>query len=206
MPVVPRPASAGVWPTGRSLVSPALASRRRRSPASCETADRSARARRMAGAARTVSCPPVPPPTGPGTGPMNPTPRSAAPVRCLPAARQGHCCRTITRHVGQGERDATGQRRLTPWGKAICGRRKETAERCFADARQHFGHRDARLRSLVRVRCHCLLGAAARSIRKIARVLTRTPDPAAGWGRAPRETDRNTPPATRPQKTPRAIA
>lgn len=83
--------------------------------------------------------------------------------------------RTITRHVWQDEREEVDQRRLTPWGKAIYKRRKETVERSFADAKQLFGHRYARFRTLVRVRCQCLLAAAAQNIKKIALILTRSP-------------------------------
>lgn len=83
--------------------------------------------------------------------------------------------RTITRHVWQGEREDVDRRRLTPWGKAIYKRRKETVERSFADAKQIFGHRYARFRTLLRVRCQCLLAAAAQNIKKIALILTRSP-------------------------------
>ena len=88
--------------------------------------------------------------------------------------------RTITRHVWQDEREEVDQRRLTPWGKAIYKRRKETVERSFADAKQLFGHRYARFRTLVRVRCQCLLAAAAQNIKKIALILTRSPQCLAG--------------------------
>lgn len=88
--------------------------------------------------------------------------------------------RTITRHVWQDEREEVDQRRLTPWGKAIYRRRKETVERSFADAKQLFGHRYARFRSLVRVKCQCLLAAAAQNIKKIALILTRGPQGVAG--------------------------
>lgn len=88
--------------------------------------------------------------------------------------------RTITRHVWQDEREEVDRRRLTPWGKAIYKRRKETVERSFADAKQLFGHRYARFRSLVRVRCQCLLAAAAQNMKKIALILTRTPQGVAG--------------------------
>ena len=88
--------------------------------------------------------------------------------------------RTITRHVWQDEREEIDQRRLTPWGKAIYKRRKETVERSFADAKQLFGHRYARFRTLVRVRCQCLLAAAAQNIKKIALILTRSPQCLAG--------------------------
>ena len=83
--------------------------------------------------------------------------------------------RTLTRHVWQDLREETDQRRLTPWGKAIYKRRKETVERSFADAKQLFGHRYARFRSLTRVTCQCLLAAAAQNIKKIAMALTNGP-------------------------------
>lgn len=85
--------------------------------------------------------------------------------------------RTITRHVWTDERERTDAHRLTPWGKAIYKRRKETVERSFADAKQLFGHRYARFRSLVKVRVQCLIAAAAQNIKKIALALTRTPKP-----------------------------
>jgi IS5 family transposase len=86
--------------------------------------------------------------------------------------------RTITRHVWAEERERTDSHRLTPWGKAIYKRRKETVERSFADAKQLFGHRYARFRGLVGVATQCLLAAAAQNIKKIAMALTRAPNPA----------------------------
>jgi len=88
--------------------------------------------------------------------------------------------RTITRHVWQDARERVDANRLTVWGKLIYARRKETVERSFADAKQLFGHRYARFRGLVRVRCQCLMAAAAQNMKKIALTLspTRTPRPA----------------------------
>lgn len=83
--------------------------------------------------------------------------------------------RTITRHVWAEARERTDDHRKTLWGKAIYKRRKETVERSFADAKQLHGHRYARFRSLVRVRCQCLLAAAAQNIKKIAMALTKAP-------------------------------
>ena len=85
--------------------------------------------------------------------------------------------RTITRHVWQDARERTDAHRLTPWGKAIYKRRKETVERSFADAKQLHGHRYARFRSLWRVRGQCLLAATAQNIKKIAMALTKTTAP-----------------------------
>lgn len=83
--------------------------------------------------------------------------------------------RIITRHVWAEAREKADAHRLTPWGKALYKRRKETVERSFADAKQLHGHRYARFRSLVRVSSQCLLAAAAQNIKKIAMALTRTP-------------------------------
>ena len=103
---------------------------------------------------------------------------SACPLRasCTTNAKAE---RTITRHVWQDARERADAYRLTPWGKLIYARRKETVERSFADAKQLFGHRYARFRGLVRVRGQCLLAAAAQNIKKIALALAPTPAPAA---------------------------
>jgi transposase len=85
--------------------------------------------------------------------------------------------RVITRHVWQDARDRCEGHRLTPWGKAVYKRRKETVERSFADAKQLHGHRYARFRGRIRVACQCLLAAAAQNIKKIALALTRQPNP-----------------------------
>ena len=61
--------------------------------------------------------------------------------------------------------------RLTPQGKKIYERRKETVERSFADAKELHGHRYARFRGLEKVRAQCLMAAAAQNIKKIARLL-----------------------------------
>jgi len=87
----------------------------------------------------------------------------------------------VTRHVWQDVREKVDGYRLTSWGKLIYRRRKETVERSFADAKQLHGHRYARFRGLIAVRCQCLLAAAAQNIKKIALALTTAPDPLAAW-------------------------
>jgi transposase len=86
--------------------------------------------------------------------------------------------RLITRHVWADARERTDAHRLTPWGKRIYKRRKETVERSFADAKQLHGHRYARFRGLLAVSCQCLLAAAAQNIKKIALALAPKPIPA----------------------------
>jgi transposase len=83
--------------------------------------------------------------------------------------------RTVTRHVWQDARERADSHRLTPWGKAVYKRRKETVERSFADAKQLFGHRYARFRGLIAVTCQCLLAAAAQNIKKIALAVAAKP-------------------------------
>ena len=83
--------------------------------------------------------------------------------------------RLIIRHVWADARERADAHRLTPWGKRIYKRRKETVERSFADAKQLHGHRYARFRGLLAVTCQCLLAAAAQNIKKIALALAPRP-------------------------------
>lgn len=56
------------------------------------------------------------------------------------------------RHVWEQAKERADARRLTPAGKKLYARRKETVERSFADAKQWHGHRYARLRGLYTVK------------------------------------------------------
>lgn len=76
--------------------------------------------------------------------------------------------KTLTRHVWEEDKEHVSGLRLTPWGKKIYSRRKETVERSFADAKQHHGHRYARFRGLAKVQMQCLLAAVAQNIKKMA--------------------------------------
>jgi transposase len=80
--------------------------------------------------------------------------------------------RVITRHVWQDAVDAVYSNRLTEKGKKIYGRRKETVERSFADAKELHGHRYARMRGIGKVFEQCLLSAAVQNMKKIALVLS----------------------------------
>jgi hypothetical protein len=82
--------------------------------------------------------------------------------------------KTVTRHVWQDAKDQIAENRRTPWGKMLYGRRKETVERSFADAKQLHGHRYARFRGIRGMIEQCLLAAAAQNIKKIALALSRT--------------------------------
>jgi len=81
--------------------------------------------------------------------------------------------KVVTRHVWESSRERIDQHRMSPVGKRIYKRRKETVERSFADAKQLHGHRYARMRGLNKVQQQCLLAATAQNIKKIALLLTR---------------------------------
>ena len=76
--------------------------------------------------------------------------------------------KVLTRHVWEDSKDRMNMIRLSPQGKKIYARRKETVERSFADAKQLHGHRDARFRGLARVMQQCLMAATAQNMKKIA--------------------------------------
>lgn len=88
--------------------------------------------------------------------------------RCTKNAKH---IKTVTRHVWEDSKERISQHRLTPEGKAIYKRRKETVERSFADAKQLHGYRYARYTGLNRVQGQCLMAAAAQNIKKIAQMV-----------------------------------
>lgn len=76
--------------------------------------------------------------------------------------------KVLTRHVWEDSKDRMNAIRLSPQGKKIYARRKETVERSFADAKQLHGHRYARFRGLTRIMQQCLMAATAQNMKKIA--------------------------------------
>ena len=80
--------------------------------------------------------------------------------------------KTITRHVWEDSKERVNAHRLTPAGKRIYARRKETVERSFADAKELHGYRYARFRGIDKVSSQCLLTAAAQNMKKIALMLS----------------------------------
>jgi len=88
-------------------------------------------------------------------------------TRCT--QNQNHV-KTLTRHVWEDSKERVNAHRLTPEGKAIYARRKETVERSFADAKQLHGYRYARFRGRGKVQMQCLLAAAAQNMKKIAQM------------------------------------
>lgn len=105
------------------------------------------------------------------------------PEECKGCPQVSQCTRSknhvkvVTRHVWQDHKESIDQNRLTDRGKRIYGRRKETVERSFADAKELHGHRYARRRGLSKVREQNLLSAACQNMKKIALHLWRAGKP-----------------------------
>jgi IS5 family transposase len=99
------------------------------------------------------------------------------PHECRDCPLRGQCTQSrnhtkvVVRHVWDDAKERTNAHRLTPQGKTIYARRKETVERSFADAKELHGHRYARFRGLSKVQAQCLLAAACQNMKKIARLL-----------------------------------
>ena len=99
------------------------------------------------------------------------------PQQCRDCPLRDQCTRSrnhvkvVVRHVWEDAKERINQNRLTPEGKRIYARRKETVERSFADAKELHGHRYARFRGLRKVMKQCLLAAACQNMKKIARLL-----------------------------------
>lgn len=99
-------------------------------------------------------------------------------TQCLQCPSRSRCTRsvnavkTITRHIWEASKERVNERRLTPAGKALYKRRKETVERSFADAKQLHGYRYARFKGINKVTAQCLLTAAAQNMKKIALMTT----------------------------------
>ena len=91
----------------------------------------------------------------------------------MQCTRSANHIKVITRHVWQDSKERIDAHRLTPAGKRLYARRKETVERSFADAKQLHGHRYARLRGLDKVKEQCLLSAACQNMKKIAQMKAR---------------------------------
>ena len=80
------------------------------------------------------------------------------------------CIKTVTRHVWEEHKEQVNRNRLSPAGKQLYKRRKETVERSFADAKELHGYRYAKYRGLVKVKGQCLMAATAQNIKRIAQM------------------------------------
>jgi len=101
------------------------------------------------------------------------------PKICAGCSRLKECTRSknhtklITRHIWEDSKDWVRENRLSPEGKELYSRRKETIERSFADAKELHGLRYARYRGRKKVLDQCLLTAAVMNMKKIANYLWR---------------------------------
>lgn len=80
----------------------------------------------------------------------------------------GSKIRVLTRHVWQRHRERIRNNILSPLGKYLKRKRKETVERCFADAKELHGMPYAKYRGLTSVTEQCLMTAIAMNIKKMA--------------------------------------
>lgn len=76
--------------------------------------------------------------------------------------------RILSRHVWQGYKDKIRENNLTPEGKYLRQKRRETVERSFADAKELHGLRYAKYRGIEKVTEQCLMTAIAMNIKKMA--------------------------------------
>ena len=81
--------------------------------------------------------------------------------------------KVITRHVWEDSKEWVHENRLTPSGKKLYKKRKETIERSFADAKELHGLRYCRLRGLKNVTEQALMTAAVQNMKKIAMHLSK---------------------------------
>ncbi|WP_239061109.1 IS1182 family transposase [Desulfovibrio sp. JC022] len=82
--------------------------------------------------------------------------------------------KVVTRHVWEDSKEKMIENRLSPRGRRLYKRRKETVERSFADAKELHGHRYARMRGLSKVQEQSLLCAACQNMKKMALILSAT--------------------------------
>lgn len=85
--------------------------------------------------------------------------------------------KVLTRHIWEDSKEWIHRNRLSWWGKELYKKRKETIERCFADAKELHGLRYARYRGRSKVLEQCLLTAVAQNIKKMANYLARLDRP-----------------------------
>jgi hypothetical protein len=90
--------------------------------------------------------------------------------------------RVITRHIYEDDKNRIRENRLSPEGKELYARRKETSERSFADAKENHGLRYCRMRGLARAREQSLMTAIVQNIKKMALVTMRSRKGSEAWG------------------------
>jgi len=81
--------------------------------------------------------------------------------------------KVLARHVWEESREWVRQNRLTPEGKMLYKKRKETIERSFADSKQLHGLRYCHFRGREQVQEQALMTATCQNIKKIANHLAK---------------------------------
>lgn len=87
--------------------------------------------------------------------------------------RSQNAQKILTRHVWEESREKVRQYRLSEYGKQLIQRRRETIERSFAESKELYGLRYARMRGLSKVQEQCLLTATVQNMKKLALILDR---------------------------------
>jgi len=101
------------------------------------------------------------------------------PEKCKECPYLTQCTRSkvhkkvLTRHVWEEHRERIRGNRLSPEGKVLYKKRKETIERSFADSKELHGLRYCRFRGREQVQEQALLTAACQNMKKIATHLAR---------------------------------
>jgi len=88
-----------------------------------------------------------------------------------------NCQKVVLRHIWEEWVEQAEAFRRTPEGKAIYERRKETIERCFADAKEKHAMRYTHIRGLTRVRSWVGFKYAAMNLKKLAVWAAKQPSP-----------------------------
>jgi transposase len=80
-----------------------------------------------------------------------------------------NCTKVVTRHVWEDYMELAEDVRLSPKGKEIYAKRKETIERVFADAKEKHFMRYTYYRGLAKLKMQTLLTFSAMNLKKLAR-------------------------------------
>ena len=82
----------------------------------------------------------------------------------------------MTRHIWAEYLDRVEDNRHTQDGKDIYGKRKETIERVFADAKEKHGMRFTRHNGLAKVKTQVLLALMVMNLKKLAKMIGGIPE------------------------------
>lgn len=82
-----------------------------------------------------------------------------------------NCQKAVTRHIWHEYLEAVEDNRYTRRGRELYGRRKETIERVFADAKEKHGMRFTRVNGLAKVKTQVLLTFMTMNLKKLAKLI-----------------------------------